>query len=361
MGRGSRGELGLALLCSSALLLSTGCGGDDEEVSTTVTPPASGDKHELLSAWNLFADGPGQVPNERVFFYDVISPLYSDYTYKRRFLWVPEGTVIGHVQDGPWDFPEGSVLVKSFSYPEDLRDPGGPEQLLETRLLVKEPGGWEAHTYLWNDDQTDAEREVAGDIVQTSWLDLSGEPRENAYIVPNTNECQDCHGEVPVQAPLGPRTRQLDRDGQIEMLVDAGVLDSPAAEGVRLVDPFGDAPESDRVRSYLDSNCGHCHTEGGTASESALLLSYGFTDPETDDPSNWGVCKVPTSAGGATCGLTFDVVPGDPDASIMMCRLGSDDPEVRMPPLVSRVPHDEGLALIRAWIEGLPTSTCDGG
>lgn len=162
-----------------------------------------------------------------------------------------------------------------------------------------------------------------------------------------------------MQQPLGPRTRQLDRDGQIEMIDDLGWFDSmPTAEHEVLVDPFGDAPESDRVRSYLDSNCGHCHTEGGTASESALLLSFDFTDPETDDAANWGVCKVPTAAGGATCGHVYDVVPGDPDSSIMMCRLGSDDPEVRMPPLVSRVPHDEGLELIRAWIEGLPAAEC---
>ena len=44
---------------------------------------------------------------------------------------------------------------------------------------------------------------------------------------------------------------------------------------------------------------------------------------------------------------------GDPDASIFICRLTSTDPEVRMPPLVSRVPHDEGIALIREWIAGM--------
>jgi uncharacterized repeat protein (TIGR03806 family) len=354
MGRVFRVEHALLLLALA------GCTEDEEQGPKTVTPAPPGEAYEQLSAWHLFSDGPKQTPNGRVQPYDVISPLYSDYTHKRRFIWIPEDTVIDYDDATQWSFPVGSIVIKTFSYPADFRDLEGAEQLLETRLLVHEPGGWAAHTYVWNEDQTDAVREVAGDLISTSWIDLAGQPRTNEYIVPNTNECQDCHGEVPMQHPLGPRTRQLDRDGQLETLADLGWLDTePAAERETLVDPFGDAPESDRIRSYLDSNCGHCHTEGGTASESALLLSWGFTDPETDDPSNWGVCKVPTSAGGATCGLTFDVVPGNPDASIMMCRLGSDDPEVRMPPLVSRVPHDEGLALIRQWIEGMPPATCE--
>lgn len=355
MAHGLRAEV--VLVCSLSLFA---CSETEPAEPTTVTPAPPGSPHESLRDWHLFADGAAQTPNERVIFYDVISPLYSDYTFKRRFMWIPEDTVIGYADDEPWAFPVGSILVKSFSYLRDYRDLAAGERLLETRLLVHEPSGWEAHTYVWNDEQTEASREVAGDVIPSSWIDLAGETRDNDYIVPNTNECQDCHGEKPMQEPLGPRSRQLDRDGQIERLDDLGWLSTaPGPERSALVDPFGDAPEIDRVRSYLDSNCGHCHTDGGTASESALLLSYGFTDPVTESASNWGVCKVPTSAGGATCGLTFDVVPGDPDASIMMCRLSSADPEVRMPPLVSRVPHDEGLALIRDWIAGMEPSGCE--
>jgi uncharacterized repeat protein (TIGR03806 family) len=291
--------------------------------------------------------------------YEVISPLYSDYTHKRRFVWIPDGTQVSYDDETEWGLPVGAILVKTFSYLTDARDPALGERLLETRLLVNEPAGWEAHTYIWNAEQTGAAREVAGSIIPSSFIDAGGTARTNDYIVPNTNECQDCHGEKPAQKPLGPSTRQLDRNGQIERFAGLGwFAAAPPTERQALVDPFGEAPIVERVRSYLDSNCGHCHTEGGTASQSALLLSIGFTDPAEDESANWGVCKVPTSAGGATCGFTFDVVPGDADSSIMMCRLESTDPEVRMPPLVSRIPHDEGNALIRSWIDGMTPPGC---
>ena len=83
----------------------------------------------------------------------------------------------------------------------------------------------------------------------------------------------------------GRGRRQLDRDGQIERFVSLGWFANeppPPEERERLYDPFGDAPLSDRVRSYLDSNCGHCHTEGGQASQSALLLGWEYTDPVED-------------------------------------------------------------------------------
>jgi uncharacterized repeat protein (TIGR03806 family) len=353
----------------AAALALSGCSDDPSSAGPLgVTPAPEGSPHETLDEWHLFADARAQLPTEGVVPYEVIAPLYSDYTFKRRFVWLPAGATIGYEADAPWQFPLGAILVKTFSYLSDERDPALGERLLETRLLVNESSGWQAHTYLWNAEQTAATREVAGDIVPSSFIDAAGMTRSNDYIVPTTNECQDCHGEKPAIAPLGGRTRQLDRDSdygtgpvnQIDHFASLGwFATTPPASGerTRLVDPFGAAPLGDRVRAYLDANCGHCHTEGGGASQSALLLSYPFTDPAQDD-ANWGVCKVPTSAGGATCGLSYDVVPGDAAASIMMCRLESSDPEVRMPPLVSRVPHSEGNALIAAWIDQMTPAGC---
>ncbi len=342
---------GVLLLCACAC-------GDDPPGAVTVTPAPAGEPYERLSQWGLFSDATAQSPSPRVEPYEVLSPLYSDYTHKRRFMWIPDGTTIGYRDEGKWAFPVGTILVKTFSYLNDMRDASLGERLLETRLLVRETeASWEAYTYIWNEGQTEATFEVAGEIIPSQWIHSDGAERSNDYIVPNTNECQECHGlkEDGLLDTLGGRTLQLDRDGQIERLASLGWLDrEPPAEREALVDPFGDAPLDARVRAYFDSNCGHCHTENGPASQSALLLSYDFTDFASDSSDNWGLCKQPTSAGGATCGHVYDVVPGDPDASIMMCRLLSTDPEVRMPPLVSRMPHDEGVALIRAWIEAMP-------
>ena len=328
-----------------------------------VTPAPPGEPYETLDEWSLFDDQVAQTPVARLFPYDVISALYSDYTFKRRFMWIPETATIGYVDDGKWAFPVGTILVKTFSYLNDMRDPSAGERLLETRLLVHEAdGAWEHLIYVWDEAQTVATKQVAGDLIASSWIHVDGSMRSNEYIVPNTNECQECHGkkEDGLLDTLGGRTRQLDRDGQIEALSSMGWLDSePPASRSKLIDPFDDSQPLDlRVRAYFDSNCGHCHTENGPASQSGLLLSFDLTDPASNDAGNWGVCKQPTSAGGATCGNVLDIVPGDPDASIMMCRLMSTDPEVRMPPLVSRVPHEEGNALVRSWIEGMTPAGC---
>lgn len=343
----------ILLLACGAL---AGCTSEEE--------PAPG--LETLAGWGLFADATRQVPAAHVVPYDVVAPLYSDYTFKRRFVTIPEGTTIGYEPTARWRFPVGTILVKTFSYLHDERDPSLGERLLETRLLVHDPGTWTAYTYVWNEAQTEATLTKPGAILPVAWIDAAGEPRQNDYIVPNLNECEDCHGKKPAIDTLGGRTRQLNRDhdygagpeNQIDYLAARGWLDmAPPADRQTLVDPFGDAPLDDRVRSYLDANCGHCHTDMGGAAESGLLLSWELTAP-SQPSANWGVCKTPTSAGGATCGHTFDVVPGSPDTSIMMCRLEADDPKVRMPPLVSRLPHLEGNALVRAWIEAMEPADC---
>jgi uncharacterized repeat protein (TIGR03806 family) len=349
--------------------LASGCGGEDttptpEPEPVLVTPPEPGAPWESLSEWNLFADLRAQTPAERVLPFEVIAPLFSDYTSKRRFVHVPEGATIAYAATGPLDFPVGTVLVKTFSYLADLRDPTSEERILETRILHKEPAGWAAHTYVWNDEQTEATRLVAGKFVEARFVDASGATVDNLYRVPNTNECKDCHQNADTFVSLGGRSRQLDRDhdygegpvNQLEHLAALGWLEGlPAAEDrTRLVDPFGDADLSLRVRSYFDANCSACHTTGGNASQSSLLLDFEATDPSTQPSSNWGVCKIPTSAGGATCGHTYDVVPGDPDRSILICRMESTDLEVRMPPLGIRLVHAEGVELVRAWIESLP-------
>ena len=123
-----------------------------------------------------------------------------------------------------------------------------------------------------------------------------------------------------------------------------------------LVDPYGTQDLGLRVRAYWDGNCGHCHNAGGYAASYGLLLDYPSTAP-TEPPVNWGKCKFPTSASN-TCGDVYDVVPGDPDTSIMACRVASTDPDVRMPPLGMQLVNQEGLDLIRAWIASLPPETC---
>ncbi len=323
---------------------------------------------DSLEDWPFFKDAVAQTPNARTFPYDVISPLFSDYASKRRFVYLPEGKVIGYDDEGRWRLPVGAVLIKTFSYLADAGDKGQGERLLETRLLVMTPDGLVPHTYVWDEGQTHAERKVAGKTLAVSFRDQQGQLRQHDYAVPNTNECHECHGKAEATDTLGLRTRQLDRpssmdsnvDNQIDDWQKRGLFDrvpKPRAERTRLVDPFGTDSLTDRARSYLDANCAHCHQAGGDGESSAMWLSWDDT-AQSAPQTTWGVCKRPDSAGGATCGRQLDIVPGQPDESIYLCRVESSEPKVQMPPLGRGLVHVEGVALLREFIASLPGS-CD--
>lgn len=360
-----------SLLCVAACVVLPACGGDDDDGGSSngpsaVTPAPPGEPWDTLEEWHLFDDGKAQAPNDRVEAYDVISPLWSDAALKYRFLHVPEGSTIGYENEARWKLPVGTILVKTFAFPVDARDPALGRRLIETRLLVHEPNAWVPHTYIWNDEQTSAQRQAAGATVSVSYIGSDGAQKSQEYGIPNTNQCHECHGAGDALDTLGGRTRQLDRDheyatgteNQIDHLAALGWLDStPPAQRDKLVDPAGSAPLDERARSYLDANCGHCHTSGGGAAQSGTLFAWTDT-VATADPKTYGVCKVPTSAGGATCGLTHDIVPGKPEESVLICRMSSRESKVQMPPLATRIVDGQGLALIGEWIASLTLPAC---
>jgi hypothetical protein len=98
-------------------------------------------------------------------------------------------------------------------------------------------------------------------------------------------------------------------------------------------------------------NCGHCHNPGGSARTTGLFLPL-----EENDPAHLGVCKSPVAAGAGSGGLTFDVAPGDPTQSIFVFRMSSIEPAIAMPQIGRSVVDRAGVALVRAWIQGLPGS-----
>ena len=112
------------------------------------------------------------------------------------------------------------------------------------------------------------------------------------------------------------------------------------------------APLDARARAWLDINCAHCHRAGGGASNSGLFLAWNETNP-----TGWGVHKRPTAAGRGSGDDLFVIEPGKPDESILVSRLLSVEPGVLMPELGRTVVDQEGLALIREWIAGMPPST----
>lgn len=330
-------------------------------------PPDTEFPYTRLSTYGFFVGNVADLtPAAGVIPYDVNAVLFADDSHKSRFLTIPEGTKITFNAEDRWVFPEGSTAIKHFFYPLDERDPSAGQRRLETRLLVMHEGRWRPYTYVWNDEQTEAFRLSTGDNKIFDRIDATGQTVTANYLIPDNNQCKNCHDQSRVTQLLGPITRQLNRThdygagpvNQLSHMESLGFFDAPLPALTELPAQavFTDEalPIEDRARSYLDVNCSHCHNPDGSASSTGLNLKLS-TDREID----LGVCRRPFSAGHGSGDLSFDIVPGDPDASIMVFRMSSTDPEIKMPELPTRTVDQTGTGIIRAWIASMPSRVCD--
>lgn len=345
------------------ILLVAACGDDggDPKCSIPGTGPGldpSGELCERLSSYRLFDDIAAHVPAAGVIPYALNTPLFSDYTTKDRYLFVPPGTALTWQDTDSFGAPVGTVLIKTFSYLDDRRDPAGARRPLETRLLIKNDTGWTGASYVYAEGDTgEATLAIAGATIAATWIHDDGAARANDYTVPNKNQCKECHAEHDeVMDVLGPKARHMNRDGQLEQLVSLGALTGapPPAMWPKDAAAYDAASGTveQRARAWLDNNCGFCHNDRGAARTSGLYLTAAETTP-----LNLGVCKPPVAAGRGSGGRLYGIVPGQPDASIMMFRLESTEPDIRMPELGRNLVDVEGAALVRAWIASLP-GTC---
>ncbi len=318
---------------------------------------------KLLSAYRLFADPAVMTPNDGVVPYDLNTPLFTDYAVKRRFVYVPDGASAEYHETEAFDFPVGTVLVKSFGYPADFSKPDQDIQFIETRLLIHQQEGWVALPYVWNDDMSDATLKVAGKRVDKQIALADGTVKSISYAVPNKNQCKGCHALDDAVIPLGPKARHLNKDfaypsgmaNQLQHWSDAGLLsgapDAASAPAMAVWNDPTSGSLEERARAYLDVNCGHCHRPRGPADNSGLFLSA-----LEEDRIALGIWKRPVAAGQGTGGRNFDIAPGDPSDSILLFRMETTEPGVLMPELGRSLQHDEGVALIGAWIESLPVT-----
>lgn len=324
--------------------------------------PLDGMPYTTLSEYGLFA-GPlaDLAPADGVLPYDLNSPLFSDYAGKARLVYVPPGSSATYTEDGVIDFPVGTIIVKTFYFSHDLRDPNLGRDILETRLLVRKSAGWQTYSYLWNEAQTEATYGVAGGQRNVSWIHFDGSTRSTNYIIPNKNQCKGCHNVNENIQPIGPKTRNINKlypyaDGTANQLAKwqaMGILSGAPADPslAPRVPNFSDPNDGtldQRARAYLDINCAHCHNLLGPANNTGLLLDWGQTDSTA-----LGFCKTPVAAGQGSGGLQYDILAGHPESSIMVYRMNSTNPAIAMPELARSVIHEEGVQLIRDWISSL--------
>ena len=325
---------------------------------------------QKLSAWGLMQldNQLIRLPSEQQV-YELNTPLFTDYALKLRTLYLPVDTSISYRATDAFDFPVGSIISKTFFYPVNSSGAialqsswnGNPHdidlsvhRLIETRLLVRQPQGWDALSYIWRNGE--AYLSIIGDLITLPVDDGS----ELNYLVPSRNQCAGCHAENHTHGtihPIGLKARHLNRPHPIharnqllnwQQSGDLSGAPQPALipRNARWGENNGDL--NLRARAYLDMNCGHCHNPRGAADTSGLML-----DHQASDPAHLGICKPPIASGRGSGGHLYDIVPGNPELSILAYRMSTTDPAAMMPELGRARVHREGLTLIEDWIASL--------
>lgn len=329
---------------------------------------------KLLSQTGLFANTQTHEPAPGVIPYSVNSPLWSDGAHKERFIAVPGNKQIEYHPTESWKFPEGSVLVKTFAL--DL-EPGKAQsrRRLETRLLHIEQDHWRGYTYVWKDDQSDAElldTRGADKTFVVKDANAPGGQRQQVWHFPSRSECTLCH-TMPARFVLGVNTPQMNlvqshgtqQVNQLDALDDIGVFtkklsayhgpkDSKtgvetSAPRERLVNPHDvAAPLTDRARSYLHVNCADCHIRWG-GGNALFQLQYTLPLEAT------GTIQTLASHGDFGIPGAKILVPGDAEKSLLWHRMRITD-RGRMPHVGSNVVDRQAVELIKTWINSLKTA-----
>ncbi len=269
--------------------------------------------------------------------YDVVSPLWSDGLEKSRFLLLEEGTKIRQVKDR-FLLPSGAYLIKNFSCRQ-----GGKLRLVETRVIVKDGDKFDAVSYFWNDEQTEAER--CDEVKRFQW---QGEVGKRSWLIPNPNQCRQCHTDAGGFA-IGFQPNQLIMNGEFKRLRKTkDIFMAPTrTRGIKsLIAPLdGDGDVALRARSYLDANCAHCHQPGG--------LGNSPIDLRMATPLN-RAHMLNREANHGVFGLADSkiVVPGSGEKSVLLQRMNTRGIG-HMPPLGSSIVDREAVDLIRGWIQGM--------
>jgi uncharacterized repeat protein (TIGR03806 family) len=312
--------------------------------------------YETLSEYNFFnGDMTDLNPVYGVLPYKINSGLFIDYAKAKTFVWMPKGSKASYVNDySVLDFPEGAVLITTHYFENVL--PQNNTKMIETRLLIKKEGEWIMANYKWNENQTEASFTTEGSFIGVTWLE-NNETRTVNYKIPTYDECFTCHNKYEELLPIGPKPQNLNHsisfnDGeknQLKKWVEFGYLDSDYPSNIDSVINWADTsqPLGMRVRSYLDINCAHCHSEKGYCEYAPLRFAF----KETEDISNMGVGVNPSFDVDES--ITQIVAPGEASKSAMLFRISSTLDEVKMPILGRTLQHKEGVQLIKEWINSL--------
>jgi len=351
--------------------------------------------------------------------YEVNSPLWSDGALKTRGMRLPDGggkiivkdctanpmscCVVNPVtfkgclppaDDGKWEFPVGTVMVKNFMYPDASRPSG--YKLVETRLFIHldhkaqvsgTDTNWVGYGYQWDDAQTNAT--IIGGLADGSDIGISAmfnvtptkgaAPQSITWRYPSRLDCITCHTPISPSggSVLGPETIQMNRIAtgdtmnQIDKLAALGMFETAPAKPYKaaLVAPYpgqaGAPPPAatldQRARSYLHANCSFCHRPEGVWNAFDVRYDVPFTSTQV---WNTQICNARPGKGDQGTMGALILTPQNPMMSVMWLRMTAPPDDMltgrhgRMPLIASYVVDTLGTDLISKWIKSIPVAAC---
>ncbi|MCW1922883.1 PQQ-dependent sugar dehydrogenase [Luteolibacter arcticus] len=362
---------GLANICADSdgevyMMDLAGVNNPGGRIMKLADPVVSAEPPLLLSTTGVFADLVTLTPAAGVIPYDVPNALWSDGAHKRRWIIAPNDGSFNTVAEditfsakGSWVFPSGTVFVKHFEVPVDANNPSVVKRL-ETRFLICTAGGGKyGLTYKWNAGGTDAELMTAG-LNETYDYNTGSGTEQKTWSYPSRGDCLVCHNDVSGQA-LGVRTAHLSSDAfypstgrmanQLATFNSLGMfnvtLTASQIEDYIEARPLEDAtaPLEHRVRSYLDTNCSHCHQPGAQGEGFDARLATSLVEQNL-------INGIPTRYEELGAAGRY-IKPGDPSLSAVNVRVGAVGDGNAMPPLAKNIAHAEGVAALQTYVQGL--------
>lgn len=364
----------LTIFLSLAIFISCSDKDEDYVPVSPVTVDLTQVPYQKLSDYNFFeGELKNQNPALNVLPYEPASSLFSDYAHKKRFVWMPQGTKATYVSDSKvLELPIGAALIKTFYY-DNVQNvtPVGATRIIETRIMIRKATGWIFAEYVWNDEQTEAHLDMAGSYTNISWKDENNVIKGTNYRIPTEVQCITCHkhqefdgtADIEIHMPIGIKPQNLnfsynygtETKNQLTKWVEQGYLENnftyPTANNTVINYNDNTQPLELRVRSYLDSNCSHCHATNRYCYYRPLRFPFSETGG-TNGHTNMGVC-VDTEDYSFAPALTKIIKPGNKDRSMLYYRLNTTNEGYRMPLHGRTIIHEEGVALIEQWINSL--------
>lgn len=319
-----------------------------------------------ISETGLYADIASETLAPGVREFSPRYPLWSDGAEKRRFAYLPPCSQIDTTEADYWRYPQGTKFWKQFV----RNDAQGNPVRVETRLIQKySKTKWFMAAFVWNDDQTDAERIPGDDLNVVVGVENA---KGTMHDVPGQKACDTCHYEMADKA-LGFSLLQLNHDDDagkwtLQRLIDEDRLTAPPTLPITLPG----TEEQQAALGYMHSNCGSCHNpyarqgtfnmqfwleiaklasvEETTTYLSTVMQENAAPDPPENQP-------------------LYRVLPQDPEQSSVYWRMvqtptfpAAPMGGIHMPLIGTEITDDEGVAMVEAWINSLapvaaPSST----